>query len=144
LKPFIKGLFEPLTSYEADMVEALRYRTDKFYVIGTYGDDDPGDALEHEIRHAMYYISQGYQEEVDLLLGEYSECLENFKHYLIHLGYAEAVLWDECQAYVGPDYDWIFKDKKDMVKKFKIKIPRELSKRLNVIADKYKPKLGIK
>ena len=64
LDPFIKGLFDPLTDYEHTIVEALRYRTDKFYVIATYGDTDPADTLEHELRHAMFGISDEYKKEV--------------------------------------------------------------------------------
>ena len=71
LEPFIKGLFDPLTKEEAAVVEMLKYRTDDFYVIATYGDDKEVDTLEHELRHAMYGVSQEYREEVNNALKLY-------------------------------------------------------------------------
>ena len=40
LKPFIEGLFDPLTVEEKELVDALRYREGFYYVIGTHDDDD--------------------------------------------------------------------------------------------------------
>lgn len=139
--PFIKGLFDPLTDAEKDIVEVVRYRTDKFYFIATYGDDDPGESLEHEIRHAMYYIDAGYRAEVISTLNEFN--LVALKLCLKSWGYAEEVLNDECHAYMGSDYHWFFGNKDEDVKKFGIKVDSSISDRLNDIADRYKEKLKI-
>lgn len=143
LDPFISGLFDPLTNEEKDLVELLRYRTDKFYVIGTYGDDDPRKALEHEIRHALYYVNSKYREEVDKILGKYKKDLQPLKKCLSEWGYCDEVLDDECHAYMGPDYDWFFSNQQSYVEKYKIKISKKLSEDLNKVAEKYKKQMGI-
>lgn len=138
LKPFVDGLFDPLTSEEQDIVETLKYNQGKFYVIGTYGDEDPGDTLEHEIRHAMYYCNESYRKQVDKTLKKYSKQLVNLKKCLLEWGYAETVLDDECHAYMGSDYDWFFNTKNEYVEKYKIKVDKKLSTELNRIAKKHK------
>jgi hypothetical protein len=143
LDPFIKGLFDPLTSEEKDIVETLRYRQDKFYVIGTYGDDDPGDTLEHEIRHALYYISDAYKKEVDKALGGYTKQLVNLKKCLLDWGYCKEVLDDECHAYMGPDYEYFFTERKADADKYKVVVDKKLSNKLNAIAKKHKKKIGL-
>lgn len=141
LDPFSKGLFDPLTSYEEDLVKLFKYRTERFYVIGTYGEDDPSDTLEHEIRHAMYYLSEDYKKEVDKVLSKVD--LEPVKNWLRGIGYAEEVILDECQAYLGPDHDWIFEKRKNYVEKYKMKQMPKISSELNKVASKYKNLLGI-
>ena len=143
LDPFIKGLFDPLTNEEQDIVEVLRYKQGKFYVIGTYGDDDPAQALEHEIRHAMYYVCDEYKKEVDKVLKQYKKTLEPFKKCLLYWGYGENVLDDECHAYISADYEVFDEEYGDDFKKFKVNIPKRLHDRLNCIYKKYKKKIEI-
>ncbi len=138
LDPFIKGLFDPLTSIEQDIVEALRYRQDRFYVIGTYGDDDPGDTLNHEIAHALYYVNADYKAAVDSVLAPMD--LAGIKQMLRDWGYCEEVLDDEVQAYIGPDYAWFKENKTDDITKYKIPNYDAESKLLNDIrAVHFKP-----
>lgn len=144
LDPFIKGLFDPLTPEEAVIVDTLRYRTDNFYVIATYGDTDPGDTLEHEIRHAMFGVSNGYKREVQKELIKYKKELINLKRCLSSWGYADEVLDDECHAYMSADHDYFFENFTDDVKSFNLKPIPKLRNSLNRIAKKYKLKLGIK
>jgi len=143
LEPFIKGLFDPLTTEEQDIVEALRYREDTFYVIGTSGEDSESTSLEHEIRHALYYISGKYRIEVNKLLNKHKNSLQPLSKCLMDWGYDESVILDECQAYIGPNYDWLFDENAEDIKKYKIKINKSLSDKLNIIAKKYKKELGI-
>lgn len=140
-EPFIKGLFDPLTEYEKDIVEVVRYRGDKFYFIATFGDDDPKETLEHEIRHAMYYISPEYKKAVDFILKDYK--LAPLKACLSQWGYADEVLDDECHAYMGPDYDWFYAKKKEDILKYEIPKYPGLSERLNGAAEKFKKELGL-
>lgn len=143
LDPFIKGLFDPLTKNEQALVEMFRYRTDEFYVIATYGDQEAVNTLEHEIRHAMYGLSEGYRNEVNKALNEFRVQLEPLKKCLSHWGYHTDVLDDECHAYMGADHDYFFRNFTDDVSEFKIVEVPKLRDKLNRIAKKYKPKLGI-
>lgn len=135
LDPFIKGLFDPLTTYEQDIVNALKYRQDKFYVIGTYGDKDPGGALDHEICHALYYVNDKYKKEVDAVLEQYN--LKNLKKMLLEWGYCKEVLDDECHAYLSADYDWLFSENKADIKRLKISIDKSVHVKLRKIKKKH-------
>ena len=143
LDPFIKGLFDPLTPEEAAIVEALRFRTDKFYVIATYGMEDPGDTLEHEIRHAMFGISDAYKKAVLKEIGKYKKELKPVREALASWGYAEEVLDDECHAYMSCDHDYFFENFTEVVNKYKIKPMPKLRDALNKLAKKHKKILGL-
>jgi len=144
LEPFVKGLFDPLTDFEQDIVEALKYRTDSFYVIATYGENDPEDTLEHEIRHAMFGISDAYRKEVLKAVNDYKKELKSVRSCLSSWGYADDVLDDECHAYMGADHDYFFETFTDDIKTFKLKKIPKLRNRLNKLAKKYKLILGLK
>lgn len=134
LNPFIKGLFDPLTSEEQDIVEALRYRQDKFYVIGI--SDDYTGALDHEECHALYYLSVDYQTQVEKVL---KKCdLTGLKKILKGWGYADDVLLDECHAYLSADYDWLHSEHEKDIKKYKVQISRKIHTQLRSLKDKYK------
>lgn len=135
LEPFIKGLFDPLTSYEQDIVNALKLKEGKFYVIGTLEDADPRNALPHEIAHALYYTEPQYKKDVDKVLSKYD--LKGLFQWLRDDGYCDEVLLDEEQAYLGPDYDWLMADLKN-VEKYKIKIPKKCHEELTKIRKRYK------
>jgi hypothetical protein len=143
LDPFIKGLFDPLTAEESVIVETLRYRQDNFYVIATYGDTDPGDTLEHEIRHAMFGISDAYKKEVMKQIDKYKKELVPLRKVLSSWGYADEVLDDECHAYMSCDHDYFFENFTADVKKFKVTPVPKLRDVLNRLAKKHKEKLGI-
>ena len=143
LDPFIKGLFDPLTMEEATIVDTLRYRTDEFYVIATYGDTDPGDTLEHEIRHAMFGVSEPYRKAVLKELGNYKKELVSLRKCLASWGYADDVLDDECHAYMSCDHDYFFENFTDDIKKYGLKPIPKLRNALNRLAKKHKPIIGI-
>ena len=143
LLPFVQGLFDPLTPEEEAIVEMLRYRTDDFYIIGTYGDEDPADTMEHEIRHAMYGISNEYKKEVDKLLDAYRAELDPLRKCLASWGYHKDVIDDECHAYMGADHDYFFENFTDDVDKYSIPEVPKLRDKLNKVAEKYKDNLGI-
>lgn len=100
LKPFINGLFDPLTKVEKKIVKLFRYRTDKFYVIGSANDSDK-EVFPHELAHAIYYTNDKYREKVNSHLQQYN--LHSLKNWLKSKGYCEEVLDDECNAYLACD-----------------------------------------
>ena len=101
LAPFIQGLFDPLTEKEAAFISTFRYRTDKFYIIGTIIGDT--GTYKHELAHALYYISDKYKKEVDSLLLKVS--LTPILDKLKETGYTSEVFLDESQAYLISDLD---------------------------------------
>lgn len=135
LDPFIRGLFDPLTSYEEDIVNALKCKQGKYYVIGTYGEEDDADALDHEICHALYYVNSDYRKEVNDALSLHD--LSNFHDCLRKWGYADTVLDDESHAYISADYEWIFEENKKDVEKFNVIISESLHGELRAIKEKY-------
>ncbi len=143
LDPFIKGLFNPLTVEESVIVDTLRYRTDNFYVIATYGDNDPADALEHEIRHAMFGISEKYRNSVLKQLEKYQKELIPLRKCLSSWGYADDVLNDECHAYMSCDHDYFFENFTEDIEKYNLKPIPKLRNALNKLAVKYKKELKI-
>lgn len=137
-KPFIQGLFDPLTSLEQDIVEALRCKQGKYYVIATCDEDgkeDPFDCVDHEICHALYYINEKYKKEVDKVLKRYD--LSGLKEVLKEWGYADDVLDDECHAYLSADYDWLFNDKSEDMEKHDVKINKNAHYALRRLKKKY-------
>lgn len=58
LKPFITGLFDPLTPNEQQLINWFKDRTDVFAVIGAQPD---GKAQEHEICHALWATDPAYR-----------------------------------------------------------------------------------
>ncbi len=98
LKPFVQGLFNPLTGAEKEIVELFRYRTDRFYLIGV-GEDSEKDSLDHEECHGLYYTCDEYREAVQEILSHYD--LEDLKKYLLNTGYCKEVLLDEVHAYIS-------------------------------------------
>jgi hypothetical protein len=137
LDPFIKGLFDPLTEYEQDVVNTLRYKQGKFYVIGTFGENDPHGALDHEICHALYYVNEDYKKETDQVLDKYRDQLFGIIEMLKSWGYADTVIDDEIQAYMSADYDWFFENKTEDIEKYDIKIDKQLHFDLREIKDKH-------
>ena len=143
IQPFVQGLFDPLTAEEAAIVEMLRYRDDRFYIIGTYGDDAVVDTMDHEVRHAMYGTCPEYKKEVDKELDKFEFALMPLKDCLKAWGYHESVIQDECHAYMGADHDYFFDHFSEYVEEYGIVEVPKLRDALNRIGDKYKKKLGI-
>jgi hypothetical protein len=96
LIPFKEGLFDPLTDQEKNILDLLKYRTDRFYVIGSNTDD----VLSHELCHALYYSNDTYRTEVNKILNKHKKEIKKAFDFLLNLGYHEKVLYDEFQAYI--------------------------------------------
>jgi len=102
LVPFKEGLFDPLSEKEQILADMFRYRTGKFYVIGTFGELQ--EALDHEICHAFYYLDEGYRGRIDELISrmrEQTSGWQGLEQFLIDKGYASGMIDDEMQAYLA-------------------------------------------
>lgn len=104
LKPFVQGLFDPLTAYEQEIVNHFKYRTDKFYLIGV-GMNSTEDTIDHEVCHGLYYTCDEYREAVQQALSDYD--LSDLEDYLLSIGYCEDVLLDEVHAYISASRDYL-------------------------------------
>ncbi len=111
LKPFIQGLFDPLSEGERELVSLFRYRTDDFYVIGA---QEGSEALEHEICHGLFFTSNDYRKEVMDLLIQHEVLLEPIRVQLLKMMYHPIVVWDEVHAYLSANFDdveeWLRED----------------------------------
>lgn len=73
------------------------------YIIGV--GNMTGDTFKHEVCHALYHTDSNYKSVVDKATGYINEKHYNvFKNNLIEMGYTEAVIDDEIQAYM--QYGW--------------------------------------
>lgn len=107
LLPFIRGSFDPLTDAEQEIVDLFRFRTDKFYIIGTSSDGD-GDALDHELCHGLYYTCEEYRQSVDNCLNDFD--LEDIFSFLLEKGYCGEVLQDEAHAYISASAEYLLEE----------------------------------
>ena len=104
LQPFVKGLFDPLTDEEKNMLECFKYRSDKFYIIGV--SEDSGDTLDHEICHGLYHTNDEYNGAVNKVLTAHAKDLSSIYDFLKRKGYSPAVWKDEANAYIANNYDY--------------------------------------
>lgn len=131
LKPFIEGLYDPLTPEEKELISVLRYRNGEYYLIGTHEDDN---AFPHEICHALYCVNEPYREDM-------TEAVENLtntdslENKLLELGYSEDSLTDEMHAYLAVD-------SKHMVTKYGVVLPTGYRKIIE-LRQKYFRELGV-
>lgn len=141
LDPFIRGLFDPLTPAEQDIVDLFKDRSDKFYIIGGHRDtEETEDIIQHEICHALFYVDDKYQKQVlkALLKAEKKPKFKNFYKLLAHWGYAPSVFRDEAQAYICANWDWLYGEEQlEELSKFRIVIPEDLYDELASIKRKY-------
>jgi hypothetical protein len=77
LKPFMEGLFDPLTDNEKSILDFFKYRKDNFYIIGSNSDD----VLEHELRHAFYNFNINYKNEVNKFIEDNKQKIKTCKPY---------------------------------------------------------------
>ena len=101
LEPFKSGLFDPLTPEESNLLNLLKYRTDRFYVIGSQDNL----TLRHELAHALYDSDANYRFEIDKFLSKHKTKLSKSYKYLLDKGYCKEVLNDELQAYITDNDD---------------------------------------
>ena len=66
LNPFYEGKFTLLTPEEKSLLTAFEgVNHDKFYIIGTYGDDALlEESIYHELSHGLFYSNPEYKGEI--------------------------------------------------------------------------------
>lgn len=104
LDPFKQGLFDPLTSQEKWLLDKLKNKKEKFYLIGS---NDNNLTLKHEMCHALYYINCSYRKEVLKILNKYEAGLRPVFTFVKQLGYHKSVLKDEVNSYITTSYDYL-------------------------------------
>lgn len=111
LKPFINGLFDPLTPEEQKLIDLVRYRYDKFYVIGVSDRDKDGDVKKHEICHGLYYTDPEYKNSVEQVFNTHQDSLWlcELELALSKRGYADHVLRDEIHVHTMIDHQWVMR-----------------------------------
>ena len=110
--PFFNGLFDPLLPGEQQLVDWLKYRTDEYAVIAAMPN---GDALEHELCHALWATSNEYQvrcgELVEKFGNEDGPQYAALEKWILEGGYNPSVVSDEIHAYISADRDWLLEKK---------------------------------
>jgi len=107
-EPFFEGHFNPITTEEvAVLSEVSKLRNEsKFYVIFTA--EDALNCREHELAHALWYLSIEYREKAQYLLNRYKSELSSAREKLVSMGYNKEVLQDELHTYCGVFYSQYF------------------------------------
>lgn len=134
-KPFIKGLFDPLTPNEQTLVDWIKDRDDVYSVIGSQPD---GDAFNHEVCHALFATDEKYKEACTKVIVDMAQShpdqYTKLAKWIIDIGYHESVTIDEMHAFISADRDWL-------IEKKGIYIDQELSDKLAYIKKHfYEPK----
>lgn len=124
LEPFKKGLFDPLTEYETNLLEFFRYRHDNFYIIGAQDQA----TLRHELSHALYSTNDQYARTVNSILDNNKKKMKKVRQFILDKGYNHDVLNDELQAYITDNED-----------KFIVEnTPPEVFRKINSLYQKHK------
>ncbi len=136
LKPFIQGLFDPLTPAEQDLVDLFGCRTDDFYLIAVHEEDGVNYALEHEICHGLYSTIPAYKKDVDAILNSCKD-LSKYKLIMKSIGYDDVVCMDEVHAYLSADWNWFIKNFQEQLKKFNITPDKKIHDKLRKVRFKH-------
>ncbi|HLD81448.1 MAG TPA: ABC transporter ATP-binding protein [archaeon] len=131
LKDFYEGKFNPLSAEEKEFLELFKDRREKFYIIGTVGDDST-DTFKHEAAHALFYLDKQYRREVLKVMAKLRSKELN-EHLLNELSYHRAVLEDERHAYLLAELGYLESEGFD-VSKF-----REVHEKLSDLYNKFSP-----
>jgi hypothetical protein len=111
LLPFKQGLFDPLTEYERNLLDLVKYRNDNYYIIGAQNES----TLRHELSHAMYGYNLKYKKEIDNLILKNKPRFKKISKYILEKGYDISVINDEIQAYVTDNDDEFIRNNLDSV-----------------------------
>lgn len=108
------ALFHPLSEKEKRLINLLRRNVQGvYYLVATCNNDQA--TLAHEVVHGLFSLSAVYSMDVKLILSEYD--MEPYFRILRGMGYADAVLGDELNAYAVTGLpDELIKSKKKLVR----------------------------
>jgi hypothetical protein len=85
-------------------IDNIRDQNKKAYIIGA-GDMD-GWTFQHEVCHGLWYTNSAYKKEAKNALSVITkEHKDIFKQNLLDMGYTDAVIDDEIQAYLCYGHD---------------------------------------
>lgn len=118
------------TVREKQVLLNLPDKSNKFYVIGTYGKTNNKDyklILKHELAHALYYLDENYKKQVLQVLKKVE--VKPIHQYLKKLGYHKSVWMDETNAYILTDQDDLLESQ--------ITISQNVSHQLDKLYTKY-------
>lgn len=83
------------------------YFTKKYYVVGLHAELSKSyreEVIAHECAHALYYLYPAYKRAADKLLKETSQSKKDrASKNLLKIGYGNAILKDEMQAYFSTE-----------------------------------------
>lgn len=134
-KPFLDGLFDPLSAEETQLVELFRGKQGPFYVIGT-SVGASADVLPHELCHALWATNKKYVMDVRAAIKASGISLKKIHKLLSEtLGYHQSVIEDETQAYICASSDWL--------KEHGVDVPAELVQLLQFIKQGALPKTDL-
>lgn len=102
-KPFLTGQMGELDEFEKPLIEAISKLKGKFYLIGHALGDDRVEF--HESLHGLFYVDEVYRSEATKIVGQFK--FAALKAHLSRIGYYDAVLVDECQAYCLADEGYL-------------------------------------
>ncbi len=124
---FWEEFYSDMRPKESAIVKMLTpyMRTANFYVIATYGKEVSQDTVKHELAHAYYYLDEKYKTSCEPLLANLNPKLKaKMTTRLLEMGYTEAVVPDEIQAYLSTSDDGYLKKHFKMSKtEMKHKLP---------------------
>lgn len=104
LEPFQKGLFDPLTIEEQNLLGLfINAPQDKFYIIGA----NDKETLNHELNHALYAYNHIYAREINKVFDANLESIKYAFEHLLDKGYCKYLLYDELQSYILDDEETV-------------------------------------
>ena len=124
------------TSREEELLDAISefigdydFAAGDFYLIATIKG---GDAMDHELVHATYYLNKEYCNHANQLVKELpKEISSTMKATFKEMGYAKEVYIDEINAYLSTA------DAKYMKDRFNLKVPAYIMQRFRLAAKQY-------
>lgn len=103
-----KDALTPMEALIIATINDLRAKTGNNvkYVIGTSGDDDDVDEIQHELCHGFYYTDKVYKLQMDSITRNLPKRVTQELHkFLKKEGYHQTVWDDEIQAYMATGFE---------------------------------------
>jgi hypothetical protein len=89
-----------------DYIQDKLEQEEEYYLIGAASKDK--DTIRHEVAHGFYYLNKDYRNKVNNILKTMNKKLySKIKHFLNSVGYCNAVILDEINAYLSTDCGFI-------------------------------------
>jgi len=132
LKPFLNGLFDPLTKEEIEFLDLFKGATNEFYIIAVCEGSEQS-IFTHELCHAIYGSYHDYKYMVNEIIKKDGN--DGMHIYIEKMGYHARAFYDECNAYIVANVDDLRSDG--------IIIPTELEYKLKDLFQRQKKEIGI-